>query len=678
MKNTLILLFIILLITILPLFSFSQNTIVKLEMPGNIPEDHYASYISLDEKKMVFVVKVNEKIPKFYECEKTKDNKWSEPIEIASVNNYMGGGRYINAPVYNYDATRIYFEADFIEAADIDIFYVERIKKGWSEPIRVSLPINSAYYDGEPSISADNNTLYFVRDNAKEKSKSCKKIFVSKKDYNGNWQEPYALLKPLNLECERCPRILSDNKTLLFSSIRNDSKGGFDIYYAKNITKNIWIIPQTLTDINTKDDDLYPSVPFNSNKIYYTQTTSKEKSTIFNGQLKNKFLANSSLKLTGKITNLYTNKPAKANITVYNPKTLKILYQFYNDENTGKYQILLPPDNDYLIDFTADGFSHTYYKYKSNQVQNNEKILFDVKLFSEINLQLNIYDKLLFEPVEAYIITNDFFTKNIVDTKLKTLSKGKYILNLPIGKIYDIKISTTFFEPFNLKFNLDKVILFDEFEKDIELVSKKRKITFNVTDNDTQEGVEVEIIITNKSTDEKFITRAKTDKNGNVTVEVREGDIYEVTISPKGYAFYHTSFDLQSDTGLSEVKVELKALNIDTKFELQDITFETNSAELNSSSYAELDRVVELINNNPGIKIEISAHTDNVGSEKYNMKLSEKRAQSAINYLLDKEISLENTIAKGYGETKPITQNDTDENKQKNRRIELKIVEIEK
>ena len=678
MKNTQKLLFTILLFTIIYQFSFSQNTIIEVDIPGNIPEDIYASHISYDGEKIVFVVKVNKEIPKFYECEKTKDNKWSEPVEIASVNNYMEGDRYINAPVYNYDATRIYFEADFIEAADIDIFYVERQNKSWSEPVRVALPVNSAYYDGEPSISADNNTMYFVRNNTNEKDKTCKKIYVSKKDYNGNWQEPFALLEPLNLGCERCPRILSDNKTLLFSSVRDDSKGGFDIYYAKNITKNIWIIPQALIDINTKNDDLYPSLPFNSDEIYYNQITSKEKATIFKGQLPNKFLPNNSLMLSGTITDLYTNKPIKANITVYNPKTLKILHKFYNNENTGKYQILLSPDNDYLVDFTAEGFSHTYYKYESNQVKNNEKILFDVKLFSEINLQLNIYDKLYFEPIEAYIITNDFHNRNIIDTKIKMVSKGKYILNLPIGKKYDINVNTTFFDPFYLQFDLNKVILFDEFEKDIELVSKKREITFNIVDNETQEGVSVDIKITNKSTDEEFTTKVRTDINGNVTVKVREGDIYEVTISPKGYAFYHTTFDLQSDTDLTDVKVKLKPLNKDTKFELQNITFETNSAELNSSSYEELDRVVELINNNPNIKIEISAHTDDVGSDKYNLKLSKKRAQSAINYLLDKEISIESTIAKGYGESSPIAPNDTEENKQKNRRIELKIIEIEK
>ncbi len=122
----------------------------------------------------------------------------------------------------------------------------------------------------------------------------------------------------------------------------------------------------------------------------------------------------------------------------------------------------------------------------------------------------------------------------------------------------------------------------------------------------------------------------------------------------------------------------LKQLKEDTKLTLNDITFETNSADLNESSYLELDRVVKLMIDNPDIKIEISAHTDDVGSSKYNLRLSDRRAKSVIIYMLDSDIDTNRLIAKGYGESTPIVPNDSDENKAKNRRVELKILEVEK
>ncbi len=89
-----------------------------------------------------------------------------------------------------------------------------------------------------------------------------------------------------------------------------------------------------------------------------------------------------------------------------------------------------------------------------------------------------------------------------------------------------------------------------------------------------------------------------------------------------------------------------------------------------------MDRVVKLLKNNPEIKIEISAHTDDVGSETYNLKLSERRAESVTEYITDKGIPGEALIAKGYGESQPaFLPADIDENREKNRRVEMKIIE---
>jgi outer membrane protein OmpA-like peptidoglycan-associated protein len=78
----------------------------------------------------------------------------------------------------------------------------------------------------------------------------------------------------------------------------------------------------------------------------------------------------------------------------------------------------------------------------------------------------------------------------------------------------------------------------------------------------------------------------------------------------------------------------------------------------------------------PSLKVEISAHTDDIGSERYNQILSEKRAQSVVSYMKENEIETDRLVAKGYGELKPKFDNDSDENRAKNRRVELKILDI--
>ena len=92
------------------------------------------------------------------------------------------------------------------------------------------------------------------------------------------------------------------------------------------------------------------------------------------------------------------------------------------------------------------------------------------------------------------------------------------------------------------------------------------------------------------------------------------------------------------------------------------------------ASFVELDKLVELLQKNPTIKIEISGHTDNKGDDLYNQTLSQKRAESVVNYLTQKGILKARLTAKGYGKTQPVAPNDTEENKAKNRRTEVKIL----
>ncbi|HYK56715.1 MAG TPA: OmpA family protein, partial [Flavisolibacter sp.] len=99
-----------------------------------------------------------------------------------------------------------------------------------------------------------------------------------------------------------------------------------------------------------------------------------------------------------------------------------------------------------------------------------------------------------------------------------------------------------------------------------------------------------------------------------------------------------------------------------------------NKYDLKQESQIELDKVVQLLQENPTVKVQIEGHTDNVGSATDNQKLSENRAKAVVSYLNSKGIRLERLIAKGFGATKPIADNKTEEGRAQNRRTELKIV----
>ena len=107
-----------------------------------------------------------------------------------------------------------------------------------------------------------------------------------------------------------------------------------------------------------------------------------------------------------------------------------------------------------------------------------------------------------------------------------------------------------------------------------------------------------------------------------------------------------------------------------------------DKSDIRADAATELDKLVELLNDNPEIKIELSSHTDSIASHTYNIQLSQRRAESTVAYLIRKGISADKLVAKGYGEEKPIARNtnpdgsDNPDGRQRNRRTEFKILEI--
>jgi outer membrane protein OmpA-like peptidoglycan-associated protein len=116
---------------------------------------------------------------------------------------------------------------------------------------------------------------------------------------------------------------------------------------------------------------------------------------------------------------------------------------------------------------------------------------------------------------------------------------------------------------------------------------------------------------------------------------------------------------------VTEKKIELK----------QTVFFDFNKATIKPVSYALLDDVAQALKDNPKIKVEVQGHTDSVGDDNFNLKLSQKRAESVRNYLIKKGISSDRMDPKGYGENVPIADNRTKEGRDQNRRVEFVITE---
>ncbi|MDF1546275.1 MAG: OmpA family protein [Bacteroidales bacterium] len=609
-------------------------------------------------------------------------DSWSEPEEISEINNFNNGEGNIRYPSFNYDGSVLYFSADFEkDSLNVEIYYSKKTNNTWSEPINIGFPVNSKNYDGQPSISADNNSLFFTRNvnDSKLDDVDCKSIFLSTKNSDGEWQNPEELPIPINTGCEQCPKIGIDNKTLYFTSTRDGGKGGFDVYKSRLIAKNVWVPAESIDTLNTENNDFTPSFFFNSDQAYFTIEQADKKlkmSKIYKCTIPPQFLPAQNARLVGTINELSSKKPIDAQIIVSDPVTSSIISKYTNDPENGKYELYLPRGNNYQIDFHKKDYSHSFILIEAKDLKSNKDITRNISLYNTIKLILNVFDQEIFRPIDAQIeIRNS--KDEIIDAPIEKVQNGRYTIDIPLGEKYKFLLKANYYETHSFDFDLTGIVQFDEFEKDAELIANKVDFIIAVSDEATQSGLPVEVIITNLDNNEVIRTTATAGSDGKYTIKLRDGDKYSVSVSPKGYSFYNTTVDLKKKQAPKKLDVKLKQLKEDTKLTLNDITFEINSADLNESSYEELNRVVKLMNDNPDINIEISAHTDNLGSDAYNLRLSKRRASSVEAYLLEQNVSKNRLISIGYGESKPQYPNDTDEHKALNRRVELKIIKIQ-
>lgn len=199
-----------------------------------------------------------------------------------------------------------------------------------------------------------------------------------------------------------------------------------------------------------------------------------------------------------------------------------------------------------------------------------------------------------------------------------------------------------------------------------------------ITDKESGKPLEanIELIDLNKS---KTITSTISDpETGEFLACILTGSNLMLNISHPFYLFYSENFKLTETA--DSLKPFLKDIYLQkpqtgSSIIMRNIFFDFNQSTLQPESFIELDYLVEFLNNNKEIKIEISGHTDNQGSDEINDKLSLERAQSVYNYVVSKGISPERLTYKGYGKRKPIAENDTEEGRAQNRRTEITILE---
>jgi outer membrane protein OmpA-like peptidoglycan-associated protein len=224
----------------------------------------------------------------------------------------------------------------------------------------------------------------------------------------------------------------------------------------------------------------------------------------------------------------------------------------------------------------------------------------------------------------------------------------------------------------------DTVVIMKEVKP---LPVQKEQIVFltgKVKDSESGVPVLAKIDLKDIGTGEVISTTASSDIDGSYKIRLPSKKSYMIDLRATGFLSEMRRIDVPGNWSreVYNMNVDLIKVKVGKKVVLNNILFQSGKSILTSGSYLEVDRLLNIMKENTQIKIEISGHTDNVGSAPLNSKLSEARAKTVVDYLIQKGIDPSRMVFKGYGSLQPIADNSTPAGRAKNRRVEFKILEF--
>lgn len=589
-------------------------------------------------------------------------------------------GWKIHSHTLSYDKQTMFFSAKAPKSRNYDLYKVRANGKEW-ENLEALSDLNTSCDEFYPSLASDEQSLIFVK-RSEEEVKGKKKTNLFYLMYTAlqqsHWSAPEVII--ISEGKDVSPLILADGKTVIFASSRTDDKkkdSNYALYFTRRIDERNWYNPSLILAPSNKNEHYYaPYIERCINDgakrtitLAFTQQTCTGRDTMYAVQrmvLPEQFHPEPVLTLEGRVADVTNRRAIPADINVYHAVSFKPLAQI-KTSSSGTYKVALPYGTPYFIDITGDNYSHFYCEHDCSSLSYDKNVRTDVMLDKQLSVRINAFDEDLLLPISP----DEIVTNGAKITRYPSYAEAL----LQIGEIYDITYKKKGYADTTLHINTQNSILLTHSELDVEMCPRRTNMVLKFVDADSLSLLPTIVEMNNLDKDEDLVYH--TEDSAQYVIKVRQGNAYQLYARAKGYVYKDTLLQVPHQDDPITCVIPMYALRKEMVLQLRNIHFDHNSYALTNSSYTELDKLVKLMQDNPLLRIELSAHTDDVGGDLYNMRLSQRRGEAAMKYLLRNGISSDRIVAKGYGKTKPLVPNTNDENRAINRRVEFTINAIQ-
>jgi len=524
---------------------------------------------------------------------------------------------------------------------DIYISTFDKITRTWAKAQQISGNVNTPRHEASIGLTPDGKQLFVYKDDGSGDGN----IFLSK-NIDNSWTTPEKLPEPINTKAwETHASYSADGNTIYFVSNRKGGFGGRDIYKSEKLPDGSWSKVHNLgRKINTAGDEDAP----------FIVTDSTGETTMY-------FSSNGHQSIGG--------------FDIFSSKLVGI-DAWTNPENMG-----------YPINTTDDDVFYTPAKNKKYAYYSSAKpggygdldiykIFIGGKTKPKLILKGIVVDSATNKQIIATIKIRDLDTDHMVAYHTTDTIDNEFHIFMPLLKNLEIVVTAdnykTYKENFVMPLSSENNI---EIYKKFILSKSSTYIADNVNNTDSSKTIEcytVQIGAGKMNTD--FFNKAPNMKIIDCNDGIRRFVIGEYKTKEEALAMREQMIQMGFIGSWIRECMNNNDMAIGERIVLKNIFFDFNKTSLRPESKQELEKLVKLLNDHPTFAIEIAGHTDNVGSEEYNLKLSDSRAKVVYNYLIAKGINKDRLSYKGYAFKQPIATNTTDEGRQKNRRTEFRII----
>ncbi len=444
-------------------------------------------------------------------------------------------------------------------------------------------------------------------------------IYVSRKDSLGNWLAPVPINGPINTPGnEGTSNISADGTTLVFASCQRNGDRNCNIYISYT-SGEVWSDPVQLDSANSSHWESHPALTADGNQVFFTSDRP--------GGYGGTDLYTSLRRPNGKWSRAFNlgpavNSPQDDAMPYMHPNGVNLFFSSEGHPGMGGTDLFVVQRSLPYASQASPGGEWTEPRNLGFPLNTSEN---EASLF------------IMPDGQKAYFSVD------------RVGENGMYIRSI----IYESDLGAT-----------------------LGIKNKSHYVKGTVRDKATGKPLMARIALQVPNTGTDIYRSESAMKTGKYLMVLPGQDRYRLAVSKPGYLFQSRSFDLAQDSVMKDVEIDflLEPILAGAKTTLNNLFFESAKWDLLPESRAELTEMIQLMKDNPKLRVEISGHTDDVGSDEANLALSKKRAQSVADFLTKAGVATNRLVTKGLGETQSVATNSSEEGRAQNRRIEFKVL----